>query len=458
MPKIIAINPTTEKVYGDLEEDSEDKINQTINNAKSDYSWSKKSINDRVEIIKKLANLLLENKENIARVMANEMGKPLKASRHEIEIAVKRIQDFCRLIPDFIKDEILFEDDKEKNVVVFEPLGIVVVISPWNAPVFVPLASIIPALLCGNNVIWKPSEYSSFTGLELDRLFNILKENDLPKYAFQTIIGSKDVGKKLVESNIDMIALTGSIKAGKEVIRNSAEKMHKFVLELGGKDPTIILKDADIDEAAKAIVKSSTMYTGQVCFAVERVYCHESIYDKFVEKCVEETKKIIIGNPLDENTDIGPFAVKFQMNKVIEHIDDAISKGAKLIYGGEKIFDSGYFMQPGVIINVNHNMKIMKEETFGPITPIMKFSNEEEAIRLANDSIYGLTASIWTKNKKRGEEIAKMIEAGTVEINRHGMSKAGCPWGGYKQSGIGRIYSKEGIREFTNIKHIWVIK
>ena len=458
MTKIVSINPTTEEIYGELEESSDSEIFQKVENARREKSWQSKSVIERVEIVRKLVELLDLKKEQIAKVMACEMGKPLKAGRHEIEIAKKRILDYCKLIPEFIADDILFESDLEKNLVVFEPLGIVAVISPWNAPVFVSLAMIIPPLLCGNNILWKPSEYSSFVGLEIMKLFDELKKEGLSEGTFQIVIGGKEVGRKLVGSDIDMVALTGSIRAGKEAAEIAGKGLKKVVLELGGKDPAIILDDADIEKAAREIVKSSTMYTGQVCFGVERVYCHASVYDKFVSYCVEESKKLIVGNPLNEDIDVGPFAVKFQMEKVLEHVNDALEKGARLLFGGRCVGQKGYFLEPGVMVDVNHSMKIMREETFGPITPIMKFHDVNDAIKLANDSDYGLTASVWTSDLVRGEKIARMIEAGTVEINRHGMSKAGCPWGGYKKSGIGRIYSKEGVREFTNVKHVWVVK
>ncbi len=458
MGNVISINPATEEVYGELDESSDSEILEKVKYATENKEWGKKSVFERVEIIKILAELLDLKKEELARIMALEIGKPLKAGRHEVEIAKKRILDYCNFVPEFIEDEILFDSQIERNIAVFEQIGCVGIISPWNAPVFVSLAMIIPPLLCGNNVIWKPSEYASFTGLCINNLFDNLKKLGLPWSSFQSLIGGKDVGRKLAESDINMVALTGSIKAGKDVIKTGAEKLHRFILELGGKDCAIILKDAYVDGAARDIVKSSTMYTGQVCFGVERVYCHALLYERFIEKCVEETKKLKVGDPLDEETDIGPFSVKFQMDKVFSHINDAISKGAKLLIGGRRIYDKGYFMAPGVMVNVNHGMKIMKEETFGPITPIMKFYDIEDAIKLANDSDYGLTASVWTRDLIIGEEVARKIEAGTVGINRHGMSKVGCPWGGYKQSGIGRIYSKEGIREFCNVKHVWVVK
>lgn len=465
MEKFTEINPSTEEIYKEFISISKKEIDEIVKNARQENSWRQKSIDERIKILEPIISLLELNKEKIAFTMAQEIGKPLKAGRHELEIIKKRISDYFEIIPKFLEDKILFETETEKNLAVFEPLGTVLIITPWNAPIFLPFASIIPALIAGNNVIFKPSEYSTETGLIINNIFNELKKQNnkqnLLENSFQIVIGGKQTGKYLVESDIDMVVLVGSVKAGQEVIKSCADsnKLKRFILELGGKDPAIVLEDADLDKAAKEIVKTSTMYTGQVCFGVERVYCHESIYDKFLKKLIEETEKIKAGNPLDELSDIGPFSVKFQLEKVLEQINDAINKGARII-GGEtfKINNKGFFMKPGVLTNVNHEMKIMKEETFGPITPIMKFKTIDEVINLANDSEYGLTASIWTRNLGLGQEIAKKIEAGTVEINRHGMSKAGCPWGGYKKSGIGRIYSKEGIRSFCNTKHIWVVK
>ena len=466
MEKFIEINPTTEEIYKEFTSTSKEEINKIVENARQEKLWKQKSIEERINILKKILSILEQKKELFAKTMALEIGKPLKAGRHELTIIKKCIEDYLQMIPEFIKDEILFETETEKNIMVFEPLGTVIVITPWNAPLFLPLASIIPALVTGNNVIFKPSEYSSDTGLIINEIFNELKNltnQEFPENSFQIVIGGKETGNYLVKSDIDMVVLIGSLKAGQEVMKSCVEsckeRLKRFILELGGKDPAIILEEADLNKAAREIVKTSTMYTGQVCFGVERVYCHESVYEEFLTKLIEETNKIKAGDPSKEETDIGPFSVKFQLEKVNNHIKEALEKGAKLIGGKTfKIFGNGYFMEPGILTNVNHEMKIMKEETFGPITPIMKFKLIEEAIKLANDSEYGLTASIWTKDLKKGQEIAKKIEAGTVEINRHGMSKVGCPWGGYKKSGIGRIYSKEGIRSFCNTKHIWVVK
>ncbi len=458
MGKIVSINPSNEEIYGQIDESSDFEIIEKIKIAKENKEWSMRSVYDRVEIISGLIDLIDFGKEEIARIMALEIGKPLKAGRHEVEITKNRIFDYCQSVPDYISDELLFDSESERNIAVFEPVGTIAIITPWNAPVFIPLASIIPALLSGNNVIWKPSEYSSFVGLKISKLFEELEYRGLPKTAFQAIIGGKEIGKKLVNSNVNMIVFTGETGAGMDVGKTAGSQLNKFVLELGGKDAAIILEDADIAKAAREIIRMSTMYSGQVCFGIERVYCHEYLYEAFIKSCIFESNKLKIGDPLNEDNDIGPLSVKFQLEKVVRHIEEAIGKGAKLLVGGKRIGEKGYFMSPGVMVDVNHNMSLMKEETFGPITPIMKFKNVNEAIKLANDSDYGLTASIWTSDLLKGEEIARKIEAGTVSINRHGMSKAGCPFGGYKKSGIGRLYSKEGIREFCNVKHLWVVK
>ena len=420
MEKIIEINPNTEEIYKEFVSNSFKEIDEIVKNVRNDNKLREKTITERISILKKIIGLLEEKKELFVKTMALEIGKPLKAGRHEIEIIKKRISDYCEMIPGFLEDELLFETETEKNIMTFEPLGVVAVITPWNAPIFLPLASIIPALITGNNVIFKPSEYSTDTGLIINEIFNELKKQGLPENSFQIVIGGKEIGKYLVESDINMILLVGSLKAGQEVIKSCAEskeKLKRFILELGGKDPAIILEDADLDKAAKEIIKSSTMYTGQVCFGVERVYCHEPIYNEFLKKLIEETNKIKTGNPLDENTDIGPFSVKFQLEKVKEHIKDALEKGAKLIRGNEfKINEKGYFLEPGILTNVNHEMKIMKEETFGPLTPIMKFSTIDEAIKLTNDSEYGLTASIWTKNLELGQELQEKLKQELLKL------------------------------------------
>lgn len=456
MAKIVSINPATERIYGELDETSASEMRQAIDTANGDASWRHLCAEERAEIVSHLVDILDEHKETLACTMAEEIGRPVTSGRLEVELAKRRVSAYCAQVPGYIASETLYEDELEKNVVLYEPVGAVAVISPWNAPVAVPLSAIVPPLLCGNNIVWKPSEHASFTAMRLQALFERLRPFGLPQAAFRMVLGGKDVGRRLVESDVPMVALTGSVEAGLSVSRGTAGTLRRCVLELGGKDPAIVLEDADVDSAAASIVAAATMYTGQVCFAVERVYCHARIFESFVERCVEQVKKVRVGDPLNERTDMGPFAVRFQMDRVVGQLQDAVDKGATVVCGGQRLGETGYFMTPGVIVGVSHEMKLMREETFGPIVPVMRFEDPEEAVRLANDSIYGLTASVWTKDIEMGEAVAKRIEAGTVAVNRHGMSKPGCPWGGFKMSGIGRLYSKEGTREFTNVKHVWV--
>ena len=458
MAKLVSINPTTGEVLGEVAATPESELRAIVARARDDRSWRGVGARDRADIVSRLAALLEDDREDLAQTMAREMGKPVRAGRYEVDLAATRVRAYCDQVPGYIAPEVLFEDAGEKNVAVFEPMGSAAVISPWNAPVFVSLAAVVPALLCGNNVIWKPSEHVPFASLRLARVFDRLKAEGLPDAAFTAVMGGKETGKALVASDVDVISLTGSVRAGKEVVRASADKLHRFVLELGGKDPAIVLADADVGAAARAIVASATMFTGQVCFAVERVYCSGAIYDDFVSECVRAMDKIRVGDPLEEATDMGPFAVRFQLDTVLDHISDARDKGATVLCGCERIGDRGFFLRPGVLVGVDHTMRIMRDETFGPVLPVMRVDDIGEAVALANDSDYGLSASVWTSDGDRGQAIAERIEAGTVEINRHGMSKPGCPWGGYKSSGIGRLYSKEGIRELTNIKHIWLVR
>lgn len=454
-----SINPATEELYGALEEYTPQEIAAAVARARADRAWSLLPVETRVHCVEQFLQELRERREAIARVMTGEIGKPIQAGRHEIDLVCKRIEAYCRQIPGAIADELVSENEQEKNVVQHEPLGVIAIISPWNAPIFVSLASLIPALLCGNRVVWKPSEYASFTAQELLRTFAAVQNKGLPAMSIEAVFGSKDIGACLLGNEIDGVVLTGSLKAGQDVMARAAHRLLHVTLELGGKDPAIVLDDADIGQAAREIVKSATMYTGQVCFGVERVYCMASVYDQFVASCIGAMRNIVVGDPFDEATTMGPFSVEFQMQKYFAHLEDAVQKGAHIVFGGQRLQRKGYFVEPCVLTGVTHEMRIMCEETFGPVVPIMCVTSVDEAIHRANDSDYGLTASIWTRSLDKGERIARLLEAGTVEINRHGMSKAGLPWGGFKKSGIGRLYSNEGIRTaFTNQKHVWTIK
>ncbi|MBU0636100.1 aldehyde dehydrogenase family protein [Candidatus Micrarchaeota archaeon] len=411
-------------------------------------TWSEMKLENRIEIMKKLVLLLEQNKPLLAKTIHEEVGKPFRKAEIEVEDSIKETKFFLENVPIALKEAVL----KEKDVLCFEPIGVVTAITPWNFPLEMLVVSVIPALLAGNTVLLKPSEHSTLVAIEF---FNLLEQLEgLPKNTIQLIVGGKETGKALVEQDIDLVYFTGSLRAGKQIMRDSAEKLHKIILELGGKDPSIVLKDADLETTAKGIVKGATSNTGQVCCSIERVYIQKEIFESLTQKIVEEAKKVSIDHGDNKNADIGPLIRAFQLKTVQEHIKDAEQKGAHILTGGKRLEGKGYFFPPTVITNITEEMLVLKEETFGPVIPLIPFETIEEVIQKANDSKYGLTASIWTKDQKKAREIARKIVTGTVVINDWGGYKMGCPWGGAKQSGIGRGNHIEGIRALTNQKHL----
>ncbi|HJN57074.1 MAG: aldehyde dehydrogenase family protein [Candidatus Woesearchaeota archaeon] len=453
MEKIASINPATEELIEEIEVDSKEKVVEAVVNARKAFpQWSSMSIEKRIEWINKLIPLIENKKDEIALTITKEMGKPISMSIGGPSIAINKIKYYAKNIQDHLKEEVVFEDEDEKDVLVYEPLGVIAIITPWNYPIATVFASLIPALLCGNTVILKPSEFTLIVGRKIGELFQKLESFGFPKNVFNLVLGGKETGRQVVQQDVDKIIFTGSVQTGREIMKESSSKIHKLLFELGGKDPAIVCSDADMAYAAKKIVRSACNNTGQVCCAVERVYVEANAYDKFVSKAVEEAKAIKVGNPELAKTEIGPFASKFQMDVCIDHLNDAQSKGAKIEFGGKRIKGKGYFFEPTVITNIDHSMKIMTDETFAPIIPIMKVNSIDEAIRYANDSIYGLTGSVWTKDIEKGNKIARQLQVGVAGINKHGGGGAGSAWGGSKLSGIGRLGSREGTHEFTNIK------
>ncbi len=458
MSKIVSINPFTEEIIKAVEETSSEQIPTIVKKAREALpAWSELGLEKRIEIIEKLVPLLEQNKEKLAKIIHDEMGKPIQKAVGEVEAASSATNFFLKTVPIALKEKVLDENEKEKNVLCYEPIGIVAAITPWNYPLELPLVSIVPALLAGNTVLFKASEHSSLVGIEFFNLLKQLEEEGLPKNVIQLVVGGKETGKEIVKQDIDLVSFTGSLRAGKQIMKDSAEKLHKIILELGGKDPAIVLKDADLEETAKGIVRGATINTGQVCCSIERIYIQKEIFEQLTKKIVEKAKAVSIDKGND-NADIGPLIREFQLKTVEDHIEDAKKKGAHILTGGKRLEGKGYFFLPTVLTNLTNDMKVMKEETFGPIIPLVSFETIEEAIEKANNTKYGLTASIWTKDKEKAKQIAKKLVVGTVVINSSGGYKIGCPWGGAKQSGIGRINYTEGIRELTNIKHLSIKK
>ncbi len=416
--------------------------------------WMALSARQRARILLKLIPLINKRMKRIALTIHREMGKPYWDAVREIESVPESVKFHCLNDPGYLEPITLQKTKTESNIQLFEPMGIVAVITPWNFPFAIPFDGILPSLIAGNAVIFKPSELVTRTGMLVMSIFRELEKHGLPKNLVCFAAGSKETGRFIVKQDIDMVSFVGSRRAGIEIMRDSAGKLHRLILELGGKDPAIVCKDADLEKTAQGIVYGALRNCGQVCCAIERVYVESPVYSEFVRLLVQETKKIKAG--AGENADIGPLAAAFQRKVVKEHIEDAVKKGACVLLGGKQPRKPGYWFEPTILVNVNHKMRIMREETFGPVIPVMEARDVNEAIKLANDSIYGLTASVWTRNRAKGKRIARKLVAGTVTVNRRGGVKEGCPWGGAKQSGIGRQMGRESVRSYTEIKHLWI--
>jgi acyl-CoA reductase-like NAD-dependent aldehyde dehydrogenase len=342
------------------------------------------------------------------------------------------------------------------SYIVYKPFGVVAIISPWNYPWAIPLDEVVMALMAGNTVLLKPSEYTPLIGLKIGEIF---ERAGIPEGVLQVLTGDGTTGSALVDAGVDKILFTGSVATGKRIAERAASKLIPVVLELGGKDPLIVLEDADVRMAAAAAVWGAFSNSGQSCASVERCYVHEDVSEEFIRYVVEETSGLVQSEGSSEGCDIGAMSNERQLKTVSDHVTDAVRNGALVLAGGhrnEKL--SGLFFEPTVVTNVNHNMALMTEETFGPVLPIMTFKTTEEAIRLANDTIFGLTASVWTRDTRKGYEVASKIEAGTIMVNEvlytHAIAQT--PWGGMKQSGLGRTHGLQGLMELVVPQHIHI--
>jgi succinate-semialdehyde dehydrogenase/glutarate-semialdehyde dehydrogenase len=405
--------------------------------------------------------VILSDMDEIARLISQEMGKPeTEAFSTEISPVLDLMQFFARNTKKLLKPEKInigiYGLLGRSSKIVYQPLGVVGIISPWNYPLAIPLGEVTMALMAGNAVVLKPSELTPLVGLKIGEIF---QKAGLPENVLQVISGDGKTGAALVDAGVSKIMFTGSVETGKRIAAAAAKTLTPVVLELGGKDPMIVLEDANVDIAANAAVWGAFVNCGQTCASVERLYVHERIAPQFIEKVVNLTKNLRQNLGSEENTEIGSMSSERQLETVESHVRDAVQNGAKILTGGKRNPDlNGAFFEPTVMTGLNHSFKAIREETFGPTLPIMTFKSEDEAIRLANDSEFGLTASVWTKDINRGKRIAAKIEAGTVTVNEvvytHGIAQT--PWGGVKNSGYGRTHGKLGLLELVTPQHIHV--
>jgi len=450
-------NPYNQQIISHVPDSDNHDVNEAVSAANTAYNdWHKMSASERRDLMKELANKSRENANELAKTISMEMGKPFPEALDEIDTVADFLEYYGELARDEVGRIVAPVDRNTMSLVRYESIGVIGCIIPWNYPLALMGWKLAPALAAGNTVVMKPSE---ITPLSILHWCNVV-ESVLPSGVINVITGfGQSAGEPIVKHpDVPVVTFTGSVATGKKIAKFAAENLKKVSLELGGKDPMIICDDADIEIAAQGASWGGFVNAGQVCTSIERVYVFENVIDQFTEAIIEEAKKVVLGDPMKEDTHIGPMASKLQQEKAIEKVNQAIKDGARLLAGGSapENLDKGYFYQPTVLDNIEPNMEIITEEAFSPVLPIQKVSSIEEAIQWSNDSVYGLGCSIFTNDIDRALTAADDIKSGTVCINSPLMENIAAPFGGMKQSGIGREHGKEALDEFREAKHIFI--
>jgi len=458
--KVVSVNPATGQVLREFESATEEDVSTVVARARAAQpAWNEIGVQRRISLLRNFQRLLHARKSDVARVITTEAGKPLvEALLTEVMVVLDAARFCVDNVYAFLREQPVPHGNLAMKAktgrIERQPYGVVGIISPWNYPFSIPATETLAALAVGNTVVLKPSEFTSLAGLELASL---LYAAGVPKDVFQVIVGDGVTGAALIHADIDKLTFTGSVATGKRIAQAAAARLLPVLLELGGKDPMLVLEDADVDIASSGAVWGAFVNAGQACLSIERCYVHRSLYPQFLAACVEKTKKLRIGDGLDPHTDVGPLIHERQLRNVEVHVEDALSHGARALTGGTRLSELGpNFYAPTVLSGVTQDMRVMREETFGPLLPIMSFDSDDEAIRLANDSDYGLGASVWTRDRARGEALARRIQAGTVMVNDavscFGISEA--LHGGVKASGLGRTHGHFGLEEMVRVKYV----
>lgn len=455
-PRIEDLDPRTNTPIGSVPDQGPDEVDQAVHRARTAYaSWGGLSFGERAEHILAVRDLLLDRIDTVVGTIVSETGKLAgEAVFNEVVTACETIDHYARhghkaLRPQRVSSGLLLHKVSTRS---YEPLGVVGVISPWNYPFILALTPVVTALFAGNAVVLKPSEVTPLTGVAIGELFaEVGGHPDL----VQVVTGGGATGEALVRADVDLICFTGSARTGKRVLAAAAERLTPVVLELGGKDPMIVRADADLDRAAAGAVWGAFQNSGQTCMSVERVYVDQRVYEPFVDKVVARTRAVRQG--VGEGNDVGSMTFAPQLDTVERHLADAVDRGATVLTGGRRVPGrDGLWFEPTVVVDVDHSMALMRDETFGPVLPIMAVADDDEAIRLANDSSYGLNSSVWTGDPEAGRRLAAAMEAGNVCVNDVMDSYAvpALPFGGVKESGLGRLHGPEGLQTMSAVKSV----
>jgi acyl-CoA reductase-like NAD-dependent aldehyde dehydrogenase len=454
-----AVNPADETVFATIAHASIQDTKDAIESARHAFDsgvWNQMNKEDRSRIIKQVVDKINENAKKLVELEVKDSGSTKKKAQEDIFLSAKSLNYYSKVaMMNF--EEVAQDASKEgfnKSIIRKEPVGVVSAIIPWNFPLKMAIWKLGPALAAGCTVVLKPAMETSVTALELAKL---ISETDMPAGVVNIITGDADVGTEMVTNpKVDKIAFTGSTEVGKIVMQNASSTLKNITLECGGKSANIVIDDADLSIAVDGAIYAGFYHQGQCCEGGTRLLVHENIYNQFNEKLKEKIEKMKIGDPMDKTVDVGPVVSKEQFDKVMSYIKLGLEEGATLLTGGERSGDKGFFIKPTIFIDTNNKMKISREEIFGPVINVIKFSSDEDAVNIANDSIFGLGGAVWSANEDRAMNIAKDIRTGTVWINEYHLLNDKVPFGGYKQSGIGREFGTEGMNEYLEVKHIYV--
>ncbi|MCD2175178.1 aldehyde dehydrogenase [Rhizobium sp. C4] len=453
-----SVNPTTGRLWGRFAIADDVDVDVAVQSAHRAFrgEWSQMSASKRGSLMTRWGEAIANNADFIGRLEVTQNGKLLAEMKLQAQIALDWLRYFGGLADKIEGSVIPLNQTSVLNYTLREPLGVVGVITPWNSPTFLTIMSVAPALAAGNTVVLKPSEVTSASAIELARLAKVA---GIPDGVINVVTGLRRTGEAIVDHPlVRKVAFTGSVGAGKAIAGRLSQRLASYTLELGGKSPNIVFPDANLDQAEAGVLAGIFAAAGQTCIAGSRAYIHEAIYDELVDRLTRRAKSIVLGDPLLTSTQMGPVATSAQLEKDLTIVAQARDDGAELAYGGERVSVGdfgGYFISPAILTGVSQNNRVMRNEVFGPVLAIAKFKDEDEVVCLANDSPFGLAAGVWTNDIKRGHRMARRLEAGTVWLNTYRALAFNSPFGGYKDSGVGRVNGIDAVNSFLQTKSVW---
>jgi acyl-CoA reductase-like NAD-dependent aldehyde dehydrogenase len=447
------INPATGRVFARCPAAGRDELERAVQAARRAFpAWRDMSYADRAACIGRFCQSLREHQDELAYLLTLEQGKPLQQAKDEIARAASQSEGMTKIpiLPQLIED-----NEQRRIEVQFVPLGVAGIITPWNAPINLAAGPLTSALYTGNTVILKPSPYTPLCTLRLGEL----AREHFPRGVVNVLAGGDDLGEWMTShAGIDKIGFTGSVESGKAVMASAARTLKRVTLELGGNDAAIVLDDVDAKAIAPKLFFASFVNSGQVCMAIKRIYAHERVYDALCDALAEQARNAKVGSGLDPDTQLGPIQNRMQYDRVVGILEDTKRSGGRILAGGEVPAGEGYFVPPTIVADIGEDSRLVREEQFGPILPVLKFSDEEEVLQRANDTRYGLSGSVWSSDPERAAALAARMEVGTAWVNHHRATSATVPFGGAKESGIGRVYSEMGLKAYLEPRVVSVLK